>query len=162
MNGLKSMIGRVVLWMNNISGVILILMMLLTVMDVVLRFFKRPITGTYELVAMAGAVVIAFAIPQTSREKGHIAVDIFPEGRYETLRNVFYGFTRAMGIVLFALLSWYLFQKGNDLRSGGDVSNTLRVPYYPVAYGLSFCFLLESFELLMEILRNFTREVDNA
>jgi TRAP-type C4-dicarboxylate transport system permease small subunit len=162
MKSLKSMIGRVVLWMNNLSGVVLILMMLLTVMDVILRFFKTPITGTYELVAMAGAVVIAFAIPQTSREKGHIAVDIFPEGRYVILRNVFFGFTRAMGIVLFALLSWYLFQKGNDLRSGGDVSSTLRVPYYPVAYGLSFCFLLESFELLTEILRNIRREVDNA
>jgi TRAP-type C4-dicarboxylate transport system permease small subunit len=162
MNTLKTMVGRVSLWMDSVSGIILILMMLLTVMDVALRFFKRPITGTYELVALAGAMVIAFAVPQTSRENGHIAVDMFPEGRYITLRNTFFVFNRVLGIVLFALLTWYLFQKGNDLRRMGDVSSTLHVPYYPAAYGLALCFLIESLVLLVEIFRKFTSEVDNG
>ena len=162
MNGLKGAVGRVSLWMDGVSGIILILMMLLTIMDVVLRFFKRPITGTYELVALAGAMLIAFAVPQTSREHGHIAVDIFPEGRYVMLRNTFFIFTRVLGIVLFALLAWYLFQKGNDLHRVGDVSSTLHVPYYPVAYGLASCFLVEALVLLVEIFRKSTGEVDHG
>ena len=36
---------------------------LLTLVDVILRGFKRPIVGTYELVALAGAVVIGFSLP---------------------------------------------------------------------------------------------------
>ena len=37
-----------------IGGVSLTLLMLLTVLDVILRAFHRPVVGTYELVALAG------------------------------------------------------------------------------------------------------------
>ncbi len=49
----------------------------LTVMDVILRALRRPILGTYELVAFSGAVVIGFSVPLTSWLRGHIFVDFF-------------------------------------------------------------------------------------
>jgi TRAP-type C4-dicarboxylate transport system permease small subunit len=161
-NILKMIIGWVSLWMDKVSGSVLILMMLLTVMDVVLRFFKKPIPGTYELVALAGGVLIAFAVPQTSKEHGQITMDLFPEGRYMVLKNIFFVFTRILGIVFFALLTWYLFQKAGDLRRMGDVTTILNVPLYPVAYGIALCFFVESLVLLMEILTKSTKGVDNV
>ena len=62
---------------NVIAGISITFIMLLTVMDVILRTFKRPIVGTYEVVAFSGALVIAFAIPLTSWFRGHIFVDFF-------------------------------------------------------------------------------------
>jgi TRAP-type C4-dicarboxylate transport system permease small subunit len=159
MKGLISALSRVSIWMDNVGGIILILMMLLTVTDVILRLFGRPITGTYELVALAGAMVIGFAIPQTSRENGHIIVDIAIEGRSNMVKNIFFVFTKLLGITLFVLLAWYLFPKGSYLHSKGDVSSTLQIPYYPAAYGLAFCCLIESVVLLMEVFRKFGREV---
>jgi TRAP-type C4-dicarboxylate transport system permease small subunit len=162
MKVLAEVFSRISIYMDNVGGIILISMMLLTVTDVILRLFGRPITGTYELVALAGAMVIGFAVPQTSRENGHIAVDIAIEGRSKMVKDIFFVFKRFLGIVLFALLAWYLFKKGHHLYIKGDVSHTLQVPYYPAAYGLAFCCLVELVVLLMDIFRKFTSEVKNG
>ena len=45
-------IGKV---MDVVGGTVLTLMMFITVLDVVLRCFKIPITGTYELVLPWGS-----------------------------------------------------------------------------------------------------------
>ena len=63
--------------MSLVSEVTLTFMMLLTVSDVILRSFKRPIIGTYELVAFSGAVAIGFSVPITSWMRGHVSVDLF-------------------------------------------------------------------------------------
>ena len=55
-------------WMNGIAAVALGFMILLTVADVILRYFRRPIIGTYEMVALSGAVIIGFSLPFTSIE----------------------------------------------------------------------------------------------
>ena len=44
--------------------------MSLTIADVVLRVFHKPIVGTYELVALSGAVVIGFSMPHTVLAQG--------------------------------------------------------------------------------------------
>ncbi|MCK9226479.1 MAG: TRAP transporter small permease [Syntrophorhabdaceae bacterium] len=138
-------------WMNGLAGVVLFLMMMLTVVDVALRLFWKPITGTYELVAMAGAVVIGFAIPQTSWDNAHISVDFLLERRSRAMKIAFGCFTRLMGITLFVLLGWYLLMKANHLFRSGDVSLTLQIPYYPVAYGLAFCAFIQALVLFLHM-----------
>jgi uncharacterized membrane protein len=70
------MIAKLSRLMNVIAGIGLTFMILITVADVILRSFRRPILGTYELVAFSGAVVIGFSIPFTSWLKGY--VDAYP------------------------------------------------------------------------------------
>jgi TRAP-type C4-dicarboxylate transport system permease small subunit len=152
MKALMTMTHRVSVWMNALGGIILVLMMLLTAADVVMRLFGRPITGTYELVALAGAMVVAFAIPQTTREKANVMVDFLVEGRSESVKRVLFVFTKILGIILFVLIAWYLFQKATDLYRQGDVTSTLQFPFYPAAYGLAFCCFIESLVLLMEMI----------
>ena len=139
-------------WMNAVGGIVLFCMMMLTVIDVILRFFGRPITGTYELVAVAGAIVVGFAVPQTTQERGHICVEFLVENRTVSTKRVLFFLTRLLGIVLFALLTWYLFLKGSHLYRSGDVSMTLHLPYYPAAFALALCCLVECFVLVMDCL----------
>lgn len=139
--------------LNTLGGVILVLMMLLTVVDVVLRYIGKPITGTYELMAFAGALVIGFAIAQASLEDAHVGVDLVTEKLPASKKAVFLFFTKIVGLALFALISWALFLKAHDLYLTGEVSLTLRVPYYPVAYGLSLCGFAECLVLLSDILQ---------
>ena len=65
--------------MCMIAGVALTLSMLLTVSDVILRTLKHPITGTFELVGLLGAVVIGFSLPETSRVRGHVIMHFLTE-----------------------------------------------------------------------------------
>ena len=149
-------------WMNALAGIVLFFMMMLTVVDVVLRIFGTALLGTYELVAVSGAIVVGFAVPQTSWGRGHVCVDFLVENRSAAIKNTVFAITRIMGIILFALLSFYLFRKGIHLYKTGEVSLTLHIPYYPAAYGLAFCFFIECFVLITDIFRIFTAEGENG
>ncbi|OPX97138.1 MAG: Tripartite ATP-independent periplasmic transporter [Syntrophorhabdus sp. PtaB.Bin047] len=151
MNSLTGAIRKLSGWMNGLAGVVLFMMMMLTVVDVALRIFWKPITGTYELVAMAGAVVVGFAVPQTSWDNAHIFVDFLLEKRSQKVKVAFGCFAKVFGMILFVMLGWYLLLKANHLFRSGDVSLTLQIPYYPVAYGLAFCSFMEALVLVLHI-----------
>lgn len=127
--------------------------MLLTVLDVILRGFRMPIVGTYELVAFSGAIVVSFAVPLTTLLKGHIMVDFlvlkFPKGTRKTVNIV----TRLFGIGLFSLLGWNLIKMGIDLYQVGEVSPTLQLPYYLVAFGVAFSAFAECLVFIVQIFR---------
>ncbi|MCX8022032.1 MAG: TRAP transporter small permease [Syntrophorhabdaceae bacterium] len=146
---------------NFLGGVILGLMMLLTVIDVILRYLGRPITGTFELMSFAGALVAGFAIAQTSLDGAHVNVDILTQRLSRWKKAIITVFTKLIGIGIFTLISWSLLLKGNDLYKTGEVSLTLHVPYYPVAYGLSFCGFVEALVLLTDVFKTVFYEVEH-
>ena len=162
MDAFIALFKRLSNWMNSLAGVVLFLMMMLTVVDVVVRLFGTAILGTYELVAVAGAIVVGFAVPQTSWGRGHVYVDFLIENRSDAVKNAVFIATRILGICLFALLSFYLLKKGIHLYRTGEVSLTLHIPYYPAAYGLAFCFFIECFALIADILKIYTVEDKNG
>jgi TRAP-type C4-dicarboxylate transport system permease small subunit len=115
MQGLHAVILRISKVLDVVGGVVLSLMMLITVADVILRFFGKPITGTYELVFLAGAVVIGCAIPQTSWQGGHVNVDFVLEYLPRMVKKIVMVLTRLMGITFFFFLGWNLFIYGTTL-----------------------------------------------
>ncbi|MEJ5359269.1 MAG: TRAP transporter small permease [Desulfobacterales bacterium] len=141
--------------LNIVAGIAITFIMLLTVLDVVLRLLRRPIVGTYELVAFSGAVVIGFALPLTSWLRGHIYVDFFTGRLPPAVRRPVHVATRALGIALFAVIGWNLFLFGMDLQRSGEVSLTLQLPFYPVAYGVGAACFVECLVLLADIAKIF-------
>jgi len=153
MRGLLSSVKGLSRFFNLISGITLTLMMSLTVSDVILRFFRRPIIGTFELVAFSGAVVIGFSIPLTSWVKGHVYVDFLILRFSQKTRNIFNIITRCLAIWLFLMIGWNLIKYGMDLYKSGEVSPTLEIPFYPVAYGIGICCFFQCLVLLCDILK---------
>jgi len=140
-------------FINLIAGISLSFIMFLTVGDVILRSFRRPIVGTYEVVAFSGAVVIGFAVPLTSWMRGHIYVDFFILRFSQKVRNIFNIATRCLGIWLFIMIGWNLIIYGMDLQKSGEVSLTLQMPFYPIAYGVGICCFIQCLVLLCDILK---------
>ncbi len=153
MKGFLSSIKSLSRFLNIIAGISLTFLMLLTVMDVILRMLRMPIVGTYELVAFSGAVVIGFAIPLTSWLRAHIFVDFFILKFSQKTRNIFNVSTRVIVIGLFFLLGWNLIKFGMDLQKSGEVSLTLQMPFYPVAYGVGACCFIQCLVLICDILK---------
>ncbi len=137
-------------FMNVIAGAALTFMIFITVADVVLRSFKRPILGTYEIVAFSGAVVMGFALPLTSWTKGHISVDLLVS-LIPRIRKAFDLSTRVVGIFFFALSGVYLIKMGIKLYRTGEGSLTLQMPLYPIAYGVGICCFIVSLVMVCEI-----------
>jgi len=123
--------------LDKIAGWSLVAMMSLTVADVILRLFRRPILGTYEIVGLLGAIVIAFAMPHTTLQRGHVAVEIVVSRFSPSAQSLINLTTRILSILLFALIAWECLGYGNDLKAAGEVSMTIRLPFYPVLYGIA-------------------------
>jgi len=128
---------------NWISAAAVLLMMLLTTADVILRFFGYPIPGTYEVVGLLGSVVISFSLAYTSVEKGHIAVEFLVNRLSEKSRYIISAINSVLGIFLFGLISYQSFLYASELRQSGEVSLTLQMKTYPFVYGIcAGCLLL--------------------
>ena len=140
-------------FLNLIAGITLTFMMLLTVADIILRFLRRPIVGTYELVAFSGAVVIGFSVPLTSWMKGHVYVDFLILRFSQKTRNLIHILTRCLVIGLFLMIGWNLIKYGMDLYKSGEVSPTLQMPFYPVAYGVAICCFIQCLVIFCDILK---------
>jgi len=155
MSGLLGFAFRLSKWANVFGGTILTLMMLITVTDVILRSFGKPIVGAYELVGFSGALVLGFSIPFTSWLRGHIYVDILVQRLPQKSKRGFHVTTRVLGIALFLMTGWNLIKMGADLLKSGEVSPTLQVPFYPVVYGIGVCCFIQCLVLLADILKVF-------
>jgi len=138
---------------NLFASISLTAMILLTCIDVSMRyFFNRPIAGTYDLVSLMGAVIAAFAMPYTMLMKGHVAVDLvvrkLPEGKQLAVETV----THLVGILLFFVIVWQCFILASDMQAAGEVTPTLLLPFHPIVYCMSACFLLLSLATLVNLI----------
>ena len=130
-------------WMHWAGAAALASMMFLTVADVFLRSFRRPILGTYELVGFLGALAIGFALPQTSLDGGQVLMDYLARHLPVGANRVLSVITRAIGIGLFAVLAWHLAAMGADLRRTGDVTPLLNLPLSWPAFGIAAACVVE-------------------
>ncbi|MBF0508578.1 MAG: TRAP transporter small permease [Deltaproteobacteria bacterium] len=149
MTGFSNLVRLTARLCYTLSGCALAGIVLLTVTDVLLRMLKHPIVGTYELVGLLSAVVIGMSIPQSTLDHGHVLMDFltnrFPPG----LKIFLEVFTRLLGMILFLVISWNLWCFGDDLRTAGEVSLTLQIPQFPVAYCIAVSSLIQSLVLLV-------------
>jgi TRAP-type C4-dicarboxylate transport system permease small subunit len=143
-----------------IAGTSVMFIMFLTVADVILRYFRRPILGAYELVAFSGAIATGFSLPFTSWVKGHISVDFLISRFPQRIRNTFNIVTRCLVIGLFLITGWNLIQYGMDLKRAGEVSLTLQIPFYPIAYGIGGCCFVLCLVLICDIIKIFRGEYE--
>lgn len=135
------------------AGAMLIFMMIVTMCEVIMRAFGRPIVGAYELISFTGGIVIGFAIPYTTWMRGHVFVDAiinkFPERR----RLVIDATTRCLAILLFLFAGWNFMVMGGDLYRTKEVTTTLKLPFYPIAYGLGVSFFIQTVLLFADMLK---------
>ncbi len=141
--------------LDFVGGFALVFIVLITTSDVILRAFRRPILGTYEIVSFSGSVVVLFALPLTSWLHSHIYVDFLVQKFPLTVQKVINVFTRCMVIFLFYLFAWNLMKYGMDLRRLGEVSTTLKMPYYPVVYAAGLCSFVQCLVLLCDVVKVF-------
>jgi TRAP-type C4-dicarboxylate transport system permease small subunit len=152
-SALGSMLKIITGILDKIGGLALTFMMLVTVADILLRAAGRPLVGTYEVVALSLALVIGFTIPKVSFDRGHIRVDLVIERVSRRTRNILNTFTRLICIGLFLIIGYNLFAVANELRASGEVSPTIQLPAYPLAYGVALSCFIECLVFILDIFK---------
>ena len=138
-------------WMEIVAGIALIGVMLLIGTDIVGRIFGCPVPGTYEIVSLAGGLIIGLALPATSRAKGHVSTDLLTGKLSEKARTFLAAMTRLVGIVVFLLAGYGMVMMGVRLKVSGEVTAVLALPFYYVAYAIGGAFLIQTLILFTEI-----------
>jgi len=125
------------------GGAFLVAMILLTCANIFIRQFYIPIRGTFELMGYAGAVVAAFALGYTQFTNGHISVDVLVNIYPKPLKRVISVINHGVCCIFFTLTAWHVVQKALTLKNAGELSETLRIIYYPFTLAVAFgCFIL--------------------
>jgi TRAP-type C4-dicarboxylate transport system permease small subunit len=121
-----------------IAGCFLVTMVLLTCANIFLRIVWVPIKGTFELMGFFGAIVTAFALGYTQIKKGHISVDVLIGTFSKKTQKVFGIINDAICMIFFAFATWQISKYGTTLWKTGEMTETLRIIYYPFTYAVAF------------------------
>lgn len=143
---------------NMIASAALVLMMVLSCADIFMRYlFSKPITGTYDIVGLSGAVLAAFSLPYTMLKKGHVAVEILIQSLSRGKQLAIETFSHVLGISLFLVLVWQAILLSKDMKAAGEVTPTLLLPFYPIVYCMALCFFFLSLAILVNLLHVWTK-----
>ncbi|MBW2486529.1 MAG: TRAP transporter small permease [Deltaproteobacteria bacterium] len=136
-----------------LAGLFLAAMILMTCMNIFSRLFWSPFKGTYELMGYFGAMVTAFALSYTQIKKAHISVDVLVGQFSQKTQLILQGFNCLVCMVFFSIAGWQINKLARTLWQTGEVTETLRIIYYPFTYGVALGCCLLAFVLLVEFLK---------
>ena len=156
---IDSLLGRILL---VLSGAAVLALMLLATGNVVLRIFHAPYRGTYEIVSFLGAIGVAFALASTQRRKGNIVVDILSSRYPLPVKRLVDALSSAISAVFFGIVAWQVSVWGTRIMAAGEVSETLKVVYYPFIFGVAAGFGILSLTCLLDIPRAFGKDGEAA
>ncbi len=153
MKGFLKFALRLSMATHVVAGLALVFMMGMTLIEVIGRAFGKPILGSYELISFTGGIVIGFGIPYTSWMRGHVYVDAIIGKFSQQRRDVVNVCTRCCGLMLFLFAGYNFISMGIDLYTTKEVSMTLKLPFYPIAWGIGLCCFIQSFLLCADIVK---------
>ena len=142
----------VFLW---VGGIALVLMTAISCFNMLLRMLGYPIAGIYDMVCYLGALVAGLPLAYTQLNKGHIAVDIVSCRFPAWLRKTAVAISYLLGMVFFGVAAWKIASLATVLRQVGEVSETLKMPFWPFTYAVAVSCGLMVLCLLLDFLSMF-------
>ena len=121
-----------------LAGCFLVMMIVLTSANILLRQFGVSVRGTFEIMGFLGAVIFAFSLGYSHEKKEHLYVSIIFDRFPEKVKKAARVINSLVCIFFFSLVSWQLAKKALILKNVHEVSETLRIAYYPFILVLSF------------------------
>lgn len=149
----ENIIRSVIRSLAWIAGIFLVAMMLLTCANIFLRIVWLPVKGTFELMGFFGAIATAFALGYTQIERGNVAVDILFSAYSKRAKKYLNVLNSGICMIFFAFVAWQIARWSTTLKNTGELTETLRISYYPFSYGVALGFAILSIVFLSDLIR---------
>jgi len=147
-------------WFEWIGLAGMLLMMAITCIDVVgAKVFHWRLLGAIDIVTLSQIVAIAFAASIALIIGRHIQVEFFIARLPRRAQAVIDSFILMLGFGLFIVIIWRLSVLGYSFQTSGEYSATVRIPYYPFAYGIALACIPVCLVLILKFLKSLTRMV---
>ena len=117
-------------------------MVLITCTDVLgTKLFTKPVPGATELICLIQLATLSFIFGATQKARGHINVEMFVNRLNPVKQSVVRAFTVLLEGIVFVLLIYEAMSYGYSLQTVGEVTGTIKIPFYPFAYLLGVCLI---------------------
>ena len=117
-----------------ISGAAIVGLTGLAAANLILRALYKSITGSYELIGFLGAVAVACGLGYTQLAKGHVVVNILTDKFSPAVNKVLDAVNHLIGAAFWGVIAWQTVVWGIQIAGSGELSQTLKIPYYPVIF----------------------------
>ena len=168
MNGWLSRFGKfferavfpVSRFLHWIGRFVLILMVLITVVDVFLRYvFNKPIVGSYELTEFMMAILVFGSVAYTMAVKGHVCVDLVISRFSERTQALLECITSLLAFVLFGIATWRNVIHAGTAMNRNDVSAELFIPISPFILFVAIGIAVLTLVLFVQFIQSLSRVV---
>lgn len=136
-----------------VGGASLVLLTGLAVANMVLRLVGAPLQGSYELIGFCAAVSAALAFSYSQIRRDHIIVDIVTSKLSKTVNNILDKLNYMVSMTFFGIVAWQVYLYGVKIFVTGELSETLKVIFYPFIFAVSLGFACLSLTLLLDFFR---------
>lgn len=133
----ERLVARVTRGLAAVAGVTLLLMLAVTVGNMLLRAFATPYYGTFEVIGLMAVVVNGLALGEAQRRKSHVAVDIVMSRTPIRIQLIVGVAVTLLSVALFFLVSRQLVAYGLNMSAQGALTESLRIPFWPVTLVLA-------------------------
>jgi len=159
MDFLERLSARLNKWTVWLAGSALVLMMLISVINIVLRIVARPFGGTTEMVGWLAALAASLALGYTQMNRGHVAIDLLVSRFSHRVRAVLDSLMSFITLALVVLATRQLALHAGNLWQRGSVSETMHIAYYPFTYVVAFGFACLVLALLVDGIKSLVEAV---
>jgi len=159
----RAVLPRILSVLENISAILLFLMMALTFVDVIGRyFFTAPIFGAAEMIQFLLAMTIFGGLSLVNARDSHITVELFEPWLQRRIPRLQPLMVQAFSVLVMAIIAWQLTKFAIEAHQIGSFTVVLEWPLVVVAgtvAGLSVVSLIA--QILGLIITNNTDHIDN-
>lgn len=135
------------------GGAFLVGLMLLTVVNIIVRFFGKTVPGYYDIVLVMLVVPCSFAIVYASVQKTHVVIDILVARFTQRSQSILHVFTSFLGLGLWAVILWTSIGIIPERIRAGEYSTTIGIPYLPFRLAWVFALTILCLVLLIDLVK---------
>ena len=149
-------LSRILSW---VAGASLLVMMLITVANIIVRPIYRPILGTPEIVEYGLVLVVCFGLACTAIARENVSVELlvsrFPKRAQAAIESM----TCLLSMGTMAVIAWQSAVFGWEQQMIDERSPILLFPLFPLRYALVFGCIVLCLVLLLDLLKSLVEVV---
>jgi len=146
----------------QLAQLALVLAMLVIVANIFMRAWWKPLTGSYELVEILGAVILSMGVAYCAVNRGHVSVSLLVDSFPPRIRGFIDMITSIISLAFISVIAWGLLQYAAMVQRRGLSTSSLDIPLYPVYYLVALGLLMLGLTVFVDLLKNIMRIIQRG
>ncbi len=140
------------------AGMFFIAMIVVAFLNIIMRLFKIPFFGAYELIGFFGAVAFSFSLGYTVLRRDHVAVDILVNSFSKKTQKILHCINSIICMGFSFLIAWQTLKLALIIQKSGEITETLRMSYHGFVLSVAAGFFVAFVAFLVEFIRSLFAE----